>query len=276
MTRRPRHRRPARGSRRRSWQNRLWGGVIAGAVVLAIGVVILSQTVFKAEEIDERLCPKGSGPAAGLAILLDLTDSLNAVQLRRLRGVLDRRIDEAKPNTLIAVGAVRVSAAERGADFARCKLMTGEHANEFYQNPRLIEERYRQEFREPFDAILAAMLNKPAAERSPIMESLQALLVSAPGFVDAEYPRRVIIASDLIQNSEAFSFYRGDTWREFVGSQRALRLAGRLQDVTVEICRIPRPGAKVDSRAVGDFWVNYFEQAEVFRVLTRTCSLGDL
>jgi len=262
-----------RGGRAPNW---VWAAVMAVAVVVAIGAVVLVQFVFKGETVDERLCPKTSGSAAGLAVLLDLTDSLNPVQHNRLRGLLDSRIDDARQGTLIAVGAVRVDAAERGAVFARCKPATGKEASEIYQNPRMIEERYREEFLEPFEAIVSAMLDSSAAERSPIMESLQALLVSAPGFVDASYPRRVIIVSDLIQNSEAFSFYRGDTWRRFVRSQDAERLAGRLRGVEVEICRVPRPGAGVDKAAVDDFWVNYFDRAGASRVRTTTCLLGDL
>ena len=248
---------------------------MAAAVILAIGGVVLVQS-FKGEEIDDRLCPKASGPVAGLAVLLDLTDSLNPVQHKRLRGLLDSRIEDGRQGTLIAVGAVRADASERDADFARCKPATGEKANELYQNPRMIEERYRKEFLEPFEAIVSAMLGSPAADRSPIMESLQALLVSAPGFVDASYPRRVIVVTDLIQNSEAFSFYRGDTWRRFVRSQDAERLAGRLQGVEVEICRIPRPGSRIDKAAVDDFWANYFDRAGASRVRTSTCPLGDL
>ena len=273
MSRRPGRRRPIR--KRAQTPNWVWAGVMAVAAIVAIGGVVFVQS-FKGEEVDDRLCPKASGPVAGLAVLLDLTDSLNPVQHKRLRGVLDKRIADAKQGTLIAVGAVRADAAERGADFARCKPTTGEKANELYQNPRMIEERYRKEFLEPFEAIVSAMLDSPAADRSPIMESLQALLVSAPGFVDATYPRRVIVVSDLIQNSEAFSFYRGDTWRHFVRSQDAERIAGRLQGVEVEICRIPRPGANVNKAAVDDFWVNYFDRAGASRVRTSTCPLGDL
>ena len=274
MSRRPRKRRPTRGHGGRT-PNWVWGAVMTVAVIFAIGGVILVQS-FKGEEVDDRLCPKASGPAAGLAVLLDLTDSLNPVQHKRLRGLLDDRIGDAKQGALIAVGAVRADALERDADFALCKPATGEKANELYQNPRMIEERYRKEFLKPFEAIVSAMMESPAADRSPIMESLQALLVSAPGFVDATWPRRVIIVSDLIQNSEVFSFYRGDSWRRFIRSQDAERLAGRLRGVKVEICRIPRPGSKVNKAAVDDFWVNYFNRAGASLVLTSTCPLGDL
>ena len=253
----------------------VWGAVTVTVVAAIIGAVIFVQSL-KEQEVDDRLCPKVSGPVAGLAVLLDLTDTLKTVQYQRLRGVLDSRITEAKKNTLIAVGSVRGDATKRDADFARCKPATGEEASEYYQNPRMIEEDYRKEFLEPFKTIVSAMLDSPEANRSPIMESLQALLVSAPGFVDANYPRRVIVVSDLIQNSEAFSFYRGDNWRHFIRSQDAERLAGRLQGVEVEICRIPRPGTRVEKTAVDDFWVNYFDRAGASRVLTSTCPLGDL
>ncbi len=272
MSRRPRRRRTTRGRRTPNW---VWFGVMTAATVVAIGWVIFVQS-YKEEPVDEMLCPKASGPKAGLAVLLDLTDSLNPVQHKTLRGILDDRIKDAKQGTLIAVGAVRVDATKRDADFARCKPATGEEANELYQNPRMIEDRYRKEFLEPFEAIVSAMLDSPAANHSPIMESLQALLVSAPGFVDASYPRRVTIVSDLIQNSEAFSFYRGDSWQRFVRSNGAERLAGRLRNVELEICRIPRPGANVDKAIVDDFWVNYAEWAGASRILTSTCLLGDL
>ena len=248
-------------------------------VVVVLAAVIggfIFSILNEPEGTDETLCPVKSGPAAGLAVLLDLTESLKKVQHERLRGLLDRRIVDAVPNTLIAVGTVRADAGARGADFVSCKPKVGDQANELYENPRMIAERYRTKFRQPFDAIVSGMLRSPAADSSPIMESLQALLVGAPGFVDAKYPRRVIIVSDLLQHSATFSFYRGDNWRRFVRSPNAQRLAGRLEGVEVEICRVPRPGARVNKAEVEDFWVNYFDQAGARRLLTSTCPLGDL
>lgn len=271
MARRRRRRRRGGG-----WiKTAAWVALAAVAAVAVIGAIVFFY-LNQPEDTDERLCPAKSGPAAGLAVLLDLTDSLNRVQLASLREVLDRRIDDAAPNTLIAVGAVRSDAEERGPEFTSCKPMEGGQANEFYENPGMIEKRYQKKFRQPLDAILAGMLNRRPADSSPIMESLQALLVGTPGFVDAKYPRRVIIVSDLLQHSAAFSFYRRDTWRRFVGSPNAQRLAGRLNDVAVEICRVPRPGAPVNLAEVDDFWVRYMDRAGANRLLTSTCRLGDL
>ncbi len=267
-------RRRARG--RTAAGNWLWGSVIAAIVTLVVVTLIFMKTRLETGGVDEWLCPDNSGPTAGLAVLLDLTESLNSVQHERLRGVLEDRIANAQQGTLIAVGAVREKDDDRGTEFARCKPMEGQQANDVYQNPRIIEERYNENFLEPFQAILTDMLDRPEENASPIMESLQSLLVSIPTFVDAEYPRRVIIVSDLLQHSEAFSLYRGDTWRRFIQSVNAPRVAGRLMDVTVEICRIPRPNAAVDDSQADNFWINYFDRAGVQRIVTSSCDLGDL
>ncbi len=266
------HRRKRRTKR---LENVWWCLLIAlFSVILVVVAVVWFQN--RPANTSENLCPTKSGPVAGLAVLLDLTDPLKNVQTERLRGILDRRIAEAIPNTLIAVGAVHADASARGADFALCKPESGERANEIYQNPRMIAEQYRKKFRLPFDKILERMLRSPKADSSPIMESLQALLVGTPGFVDAKYPRRVIIVSDLLQHSAAFSFYRRDRWATFVRSPNAQRLAGRLNGVVVEICRVPRPNARIKKAEVDDFWVNYFERAGASRVFASTCPLGDL
>ena len=276
MNRRPRK----RGSTIRKADNWLWYGLIVAATLIAVSVIALMPRM-KGEEVDEQLlCPKDSGPVAGIAILFDVSDPLKPIEHKRLRSFFEQRINDAEQNTLIAVGAVGAVDAETKAQediFPRCKPMEGKHANELYQNRKKIEERYQNEFLKLFKDKLNEMMHHEPANTSPIMESLQALLVSTPGFVDATYPRHVIIVSDLIQHSEVFSFYRGDTWAQFINSKDAQRLAGRLKDAEVEICRIPRPKADVDMKQVDNFWSRYFRRAGVvFPPSTSTCNLGDL
>ena len=274
MERRGRQRGSGR-RRRRNRTNPIWIVVIVVAVAILIGGVIFVQDL-RPEETDEWLCPSESGPSAGLAILLDLTDPLKKVQYDRVKSLLDRWVSEAEPNTLIAVGAVRPNGGERGIAFARCKPLEGKQANQLYENPRQIEERYQQEFRRPLKAIVNEMLNSPKADRSPIMESLQALLVGAPGFLDASYSRRVVIVSDLLQHSDAFSFYRGDNWKGFERSPHFQRVGNSLKDVKVVFCRIPRIRTRINMELVDDFWVNYFDRSRAREVSTSECSLGDL
>ena len=211
---------------------------------------------------------------AGVAVLLDLTDPLSPTQHDRLRGILEKAIAEAKVDTLFSVGAVRTDPVRRGAEFKLCKPLEGKDADVVYQNPRLIQDRYENEFRRPLDSVLKEMLEADTADRSPIMESLQALLASTPGFLDTGYPRKVLIVSDLLQHSAVFSFYRGETWQDFIRSPDSRRQARDMNGIDLKIYRLPRPNAKIDNPSVEDFWVNYFDRAGVKKLSTRP--LGDL
>ncbi len=261
------------GRRREKRQAGWWALIVATLVGLAIVVVLIRE--FQPPSIDKTtLCPKETGPVAGVVILLDLTDPLSPTQHARLRGILEAALAEAEANTLFAVGAVRTDPTRRGAEFKLCKPLEGKEANELYQNSRLVQDRYRKEFKRPLDSVLEEMLAAEAANRSPIMESLQALLASTPGFLDAEYPRRVLIVSDLLQHSAAFSFYRGGSWRTFIRSSESRRQARNMTGIDVEIYRMPRSNTKIDIADVEDFWVNYFDRANVQSLSTRP--LGDL
>ncbi len=271
-----------RGASRRRRTRRRTGGTIRSLigylfigllVVLGLGVLIAVSWLKPPEYNETTLCPK-TGPGAGLVILLDLTDRIGSTQHTRLRSILEKEVAEARRNTLIAVGAVNPDPGKWGVDFALCKPQEGSAANKLYENPRLVAEKYEKDFRQPFAVNLEKMLKAELADRSPIMESLQAVLAATPGFLDAEYPRRVIIVSDLLQHSAVFSFYRRDTWRKFQRSRDFARLARTLRGVDVQILRLPRPKAKIDPAEVGDFWANYFDQAGARSVRSRM--LGDL
>ena len=154
--------------------------------------------------------------------------------------------------------------------------MEGKQANELYENPRQIQERYQQEFLDPFKTMADKLLNSPKADRSPIMESLQALLVGTTGFLDASYPRRVIIVSDLLQHSNAFSFYRGGNWKQFERSPHIGRIGNGLKGVKIVLCRVPRTRTAINTAVVDDFWANYFDRSGASQVSTSECTLGDL
>lgn len=249
-------------------------------VLIAVMLVLLAVVFFllqslKPEQRDQTtLCSEKTGITAGLIILLDLTDAITRTQHERLKQIIDKKINDAQVNTLIAVSAVRADLSERGVKFKRCKPRDGSRANELYENPRLIAETYSESFKQPLDEVLEKALAVEGAQQSPIMESLQATLAETPGFLHATYPRRVIIVSDLVQHSSVFSFYRRDNWRKFSRSSDYRRLARNLKDVDIEIWYLPRAKIQIDVSEVDDFWVNYFEQSGAHSV--RTLPLGDL
>lgn len=266
-----RRRRRATGARR---FDLVWL-TLAAVAIACLGGAFWLVTALEEPPLDETtLCP-ADGPTAGTVIVLDLTDPVEPSQLALIRQRVETAIRSSGVGTLFAVGLVHPEAAERGARFVVCKPQSGADANELYENPRMIEERYVSAFQVPLEAALSAMLLSGVADSSPILESLQATVADAAGFSDASYPRRLIIVSDLLQHSSAFSFYRGNTWRSFTESPDYRRLARNLGGVSIEILRLPRPRARIgDWEDVDDFWVRYFEHQGVAQV--RPTTIGDL
>ncbi|WP_209427150.1 OmpA family protein [Pararhodobacter sp. SW119] len=119
------------------------------------------------------------------------------------------------------------------------------------------------------------------ASRAPIMESLQALVAETPLLVQQAprggdgRDRRIVIVSDMLQNSDVVSFYRGQEWADFRASRDFARLGQNLNEVAVEILRLPRDEPAIrDPGAVDDFWARYLDYQGIKGMRLRT--IGDL
>jgi hypothetical protein len=212
------------------------------------------------------LCPE-DGPAAHLAILVDMTDPVSATQLAAARDRLARLIDAAPTATRVSLGTVGPA-----AEPLRSLCKPEAEVSALTANPRLAAERYATEFAAPVDATLDRLLAVPTADSSPILEAMARFLVAIPGFAADPVPREVVLVSDLVQHSDTFSFYRGDDWADFEAMGGPDRLARTLDGAAVRILRLPRPAAP--TAVVDDFWVRYLSAQGAARVAPET--LGDL
>jgi hypothetical protein len=223
----------------------------------------------------DTLCPTSTGPIAAVIILFDLTDPLVSAQSSQLVQYLEREFDDAAVGTQFTMGVVSEDPAEWGATAPLCKPRTEKDVSALTQNLTMVKERYEQRFRLPLEANIRSMISASGANSSPIMESLQALISDTPGFLTFTGPRRVIVVSDLLQNSDAMSFYRGDDWKSFSSSPEFARISRTLDSAEVTIFSVPREVEKIkDPTAVEDFWLRYFELQGARLPTLR--SLGDL
>ncbi len=271
---RPKDRYP---SRRRSHGTPPWLaalGIFALLGVVGTGAWFAYRQV-EADRVDEAtLCP-ADGATGSLAILLDMTDPLGATQSINLRAQLSDFVMDSPRGTLVGLGRVSDQFGDLGAAFVACRPMTGAEGGDVTRNSRMLEERFQERFMKPFRAEVASLLDAEEASSSPIMEALQALLGGMRDIPTTEGSHRhVVIVSDLIQHSDAMSLFRGDDWNSFKESPSFSRLAHTLGGTDVTLIRVPRPGARVDAAAVGDFWVRYLDAQGAERVDVET--LGDL
>lgn len=252
---------------------------VLGAVVAVglLGAAVWSMSKTAAEmAIDETtLCPREGGPVAETVMLFDLTDPLSEAQGRQLQQYIDRELADARIGTQFTMGVVSESAGDWGATPPLCKPKSEKDVSSLTQNARLVQARYDEQFLAPLKTNLARMISASGANSSPIMESLQALVADTASFLTFAGPRRLILVSDLLQHSDAMSFYRGDDWKSFSSSREFSRLGRTLNGVEVVIFAVPRVADKIrDPAAVEDFWLRYFELQGAN--LPKLLSLGDL
>ncbi|WP_420857874.1 hypothetical protein [Marivivens marinus] len=250
-----------RGKRRsrRNGSDLKWFALIAVLASIVVGGFLASDYYMRELAVDdETLCPV-DGPEHATLVLLDLTDPISAAQSSRLRTILGGEIARAPAGTMFSVGVVSEDPTNWGARFARCKPQQEENANPLIQNPRMIGERYNDEFIVPFDQAIGTLLTVEAENSSPIMESLQALVADSPSIETVPGRRKLIVVSDLLQNSQILSFFREEYWEEFASVGGVTRLAGDLHNVEVMILRIPRQTSQTGEDRVDQFWIRYFD-----------------
>ena len=236
-----------------------WFGL---GVVLLLAIVasfFIFRTIANVTVYDEETLCSVDGPVSSIVVLLDLTDPVSDTQSQSIRRLLNEQLLAAPAGTLVSVGMVSVNPSEWGARFSRCKPEVGENANVLYQNPALIAQRYQEEFELPLTTAIDDLLEAEQQQQSPIIESLQRLVEDALTLTAGAPPDRLIIVSDLIQNSDRLSFYACQGWDHFRSSGEPLS-ANLLQTrVTMAWIRRPTAVSACVAAELEPFWARYLD-----------------
>lgn len=255
----------------------LWGVILAVLAIVGIAGIVTATITLRGQGQPDpvTLCP-ADGPNGAFAILIDVTDPLTPFQQKALTQRLLQEILDLPVGTRVVLGLVSPDSMISNQTYLRlCKPLQGDKANALYQNPKLIEARFRDGFMTPLDQTLKDLLSTASADSSPIMESLQSLIVGAFLDLPKGAPKRLVIASDLLQHSTVFSFYRRQRWSDFEHSSDFGRLGRNLTDADVTLLQLPRPQyAELQNPAFLDFWARYFEAQGATHV--RRVVIGDI
>jgi hypothetical protein len=130
-------------------------------------------------------------------------------------------------------------------------------------NPQKLEKQHREMFIEPMSQTFDRLMVASAAERSPILESVQSVALSEFQKGDLEgKDLRLVLASDLLQNTKRVSFYDGlPDAGEFVSTQAFQRVRTDLSGVEVELWMLQRDDStQTQPRALPRFWEQVVEE----------------
>lgn len=239
-------------------------GILGGISYLAL--------VLQPEEYDpDTLCLAGDVPPH-VGVVIDKTDLYSPEQAARIEAlVLENRdrLQISERMTLFELDA-------RGElvntnDFSLCNPGRGDQINPLYRNPQRVEARYQALFEGPLQAALSDLVEPKESPSSPIIESLARLAVTEN--FDPETPgRRIVLVSDMLQNSQLFTVYgrnRGALESRLpdprdVAAAIEDEVGDALAGVTIEVYLIPRRNWERDQETViRAYWSEVFRQLGV-------------
>lgn len=264
MTRRPRGRsRTAAADRARS-ANRAAAIKLAAVLLTVVAVgVIYALVAMSHRELDKlTLCP--AEPTSITVLLVDVTDPMNPAQKQDFQNQLSRL-----KNSIPRYGKLIVTKVDASAEhllspvIIRCNPGTSADVSETTGDPVAVQKQWDEQFDKPLSAAFAGLTNASGAEQSPILESVQSVALTElqkPG-VEGK-PRRLIVASDLLQNTPDVSFYHDlPIAAEFTDSAAFRKARTDLRHVDVELWMLQRTDARqTQPRALADLWEQIIAQ----------------
>ncbi|MCR9129641.1 MAG: hypothetical protein NXI12_08975 [Alphaproteobacteria bacterium] len=239
-------------------------GILGGISYLAL--------VLQPEEYDpDTLCLAGDVPPH-VGVVIDKTDLYSPEQAARIEAlVLENRdrLQISERMTLFELDA-------RGElvntnDFSLCNPGRGDQINPLYRNPQRVEARYQALFEGPLQAALSDLVEPKESPSSPIIESLARLAVTE-NFGPETPGRRIVLVSDMLQNSQLFTVYgrnRGALESRLpdprdVAAAIEDEVGDALAGVTIEVYLIPRRTWERDQETViRAYWSEVFRQLGV-------------
>lgn len=238
---------------------------LAAAIIGVIGYVIYAM---QPAPYDPRtLCPyteAGDIAPPHTVVVLDKTDAYSANEAELIANTIQRTKDRLAVGERITIAALD----ERGRtrpELSLCNPGRGDQVNPLFSNPVQIQTRYEELFRAPLDAALSDLITPKQAPASPIAEAIvrQAQLDT---FGPTTPRRRMVLISDMLQNSDVFTVYGGersgvlpdDLPSADIAAQLLMeRFGDNLAGVQIEVRLIPRTRWEDAQRGVlRRYWEN--------------------
>lgn len=238
-----------------------WRGVIAAMVLGILGLFAFIAFNAPPATAEETGCRVDRRDPAHTVLLIDQSDPFNPNDFGWVSEFMDaeaRRLP--KYGRLTVVTPNSASPYDPLAVYTKCSPGSVDDANPVLQNPRMIDDTWRETFYEPLKSSVEATLTDREQPSSPLGEAVFAVLDRAD-FQPGQPNRRFVIVSDLIQHSETFSFYRSGASFEGFSATRLAEEIPAMQGVEVVARIVPRQQYDLPMAEVKTFWASYFGEA---------------
>lgn len=238
--------RPRRGSRTEpSLAKKIGLGLIGGLVICVIGGLLGYNALYlNRPEIDQRTGCLKSAPPARLVVLIDQTDTFNAVQRQDIRNQLKESIGNVPRYGEVVVYTISQDFQELPDPAIRaCNPGSEKDADPLVEGQVRVKKKWETLFDQPLDDALSKALTSSEANASPILETIQAVSVREFGDPDLDNSSKwLVVVSDFLQHTSKISHYGSNfpEVKDFIGSDQFRRLRADLRDVQIEAMYVQR------------------------------------
>ncbi|MEQ8559817.1 MAG: hypothetical protein RIB03_16015 [Henriciella sp.] len=235
-----------------------WRGMIGAMLASVFGLFALAAFSANPATTAETGCRMDRKDPAHTIVMIDQSDPFNPNDL----GWVNEFID-SEARTLPRFG--RLTVVTPNSDdpydakivYSHCSPGSAEHANAFLQNPRMIEDTWRETFYKPLSTEIETALTDTRQPSSPLFEAVYSIADRAD-FQASRGDRRIILISDLMQHSEEFSFYRTGTDEAAFAETRLADQVPEMDGVEIVARVVPRQEYDLPMSEVKGFWRDYF------------------
>lgn len=245
-------------SERRADSKKYRSMVMVGAIVL---VVLAGGGWFiKARNdrlsLNDQLCPPN--PTSYLAVLVDVTDPMSLPQRQDLRNKLENLKEDIAKSGKIAIFKVDAASERLLTPILEvCNPGDASDVSEMSGDPKAVQKLWDEKFEKPLDQAFQQVVVASGSDKSPIVQSIQSVVLTEFKASKAEdKPRRLIVISDLLQNTPGLNFYEGVPDAEEVTNSPEFATARTdLRGVDVELWMLQRPDYSTrQPRTLADLW----------------------
>lgn len=190
-----------------------WRNALIGSSLLATSVTIVGGALWLAVENREPIRDNDSMCALSVeygqtVVFVDKTDPWNDAQANRLEQqiwwlVSDKMKTEERLSIFTINGQVEPGFPSL---FSFCKPPSGETANGITRSRDYYFRQYKRQFADPLQEVLDKLKTAQDQDCSPIMETVFEVLTRRE-IRDHPGPTRIVLISDLAENSSLYSFY---------------------------------------------------------------------
>lgn len=241
-------------------------GLSTIVVVVVLLFVLFGVGQRQGTPLDASLCPLDGDFASHVAVLLDPSDRLNVTQRRDVARELLDLLEGVPEKTELRIYSVR--RATTGAtrpdtveSFRICRPRDPEDIGkleQFWVNTDIVGRKY-EEYEDTVRESLSELMDEQEADVSPILEAIQTVVLDAFPTGDS-VPRRLLLVSDMVQNSAGLSFFRDEIdFRKFSRNPEYRRMRADLEGIVVEVWFLARGGnaGRLQEQNLRNFWEEY-------------------